>query len=98
MQQIGTLGNNEFPEGRHRFISSDFNLEAPVERLAVNEAEKGDETGHCMVQRVSIVMTNKGRKASGGWWLMTVKVRERERRMVKVNVFDRDMDQPLLPD
>ena len=51
--------------------------EAPAERLAVNEAEKGDETGHCIVQRVSVVMTNKGRKASGGWWLMTVKVRER---------------------
>lgn len=45
---IWVLVDDKLPEGRHRFISSDFNLEAPAERLSVNEAEKGDETGHCI--------------------------------------------------
>ena len=45
---VWVLVDDKLPEGRHRFISSDFNLEAPAERLSVNEAEEGDETGHCI--------------------------------------------------
>lgn len=74
---VWVLVDDKLPEVRRIFPFFDLNFKAPAERLSVNEAEKGDETGHCIVQRVSVVMTKKGRKASGGWWLMTVKVRER---------------------
>ena len=63
---VWVIVDDKIPEGRHRFISFDFNLEAPAERLAVNEAEKGGETGHCMGQRVC-VMIEKRKKASRGW-------------------------------
>ena len=44
---VWVLADNKISEVRHIIPFFDLNFKAPAERLSVNEAEEGDETGQC---------------------------------------------------